>query len=157
MEETTTRKPRKSGGGKPYRMYALAAIVLIILAGGGYFGYKYYQSKQNSPAAQAAQADAEKKTILGQLSKLMVLPAGDPVLFKVNDQETMRKQQAFFKDTLNGDVLLVFQESSKAVIFRPSSGMIVNVGPINFDQTKTSATDTAPKTTTTSSTTTTKK
>lgn len=133
MEETT-RKSRKSSGGKPYRIYVIVALLLIIIAGGGYFGYRYWQTKQNSPEAQAAQADEEKKKILSELSQLMVLPEGDPVLFKVNDEETMRKQQAFFKDTRNDDVLLVFQASGKAIIFRPSTKMIVNVGPVNFDQ-----------------------
>jgi hypothetical protein len=83
----------------------------------------------------------------------MVLPEGDPVLFKVNDQETMRKQQAFFKDTMNDDVLLVFQQSSKAIIYRPSTNMIVNVGPINFDQTKTGTSAPTTPTTPTASTT----
>lgn len=135
MEQGSTKKGGK-GKAMPYRMYALALLSIIVLGAGGYFGYKYYQSKQASPEAQAAQADAEKKTVLDKLAKLMVLPEGDPVLFKVNDQDTMRKQQAFFKDTMNGDVLLVFQASSKAIIYRPSTNMVVNVGPINFDQTK---------------------
>ena len=156
MEETTTRKTRKGTSNKSYRMYLVILAAILVLGAGGYFGYKYYQAKQTSPQAQAAQADAEKKTVLAQLSKLMVLPEGDPVLFKVNDEATMRKQQAFFKDTKNDDVLLVFQASSKAIIFRPSTNMIVNVGPINFDQNaatnpKTSAI--ASSTTTTSTTT----
>jgi hypothetical protein len=105
---------------------------------GGYYGYAYWQKNYASPEAkaqaEAAAADKEKSEILAKLSKLMVLPEGEPVLFKVSNEETMRKQQAFFKDTKNDDVLLVFQKSSKAIIYRPSENMIVNVGPINFDQ-----------------------
>jgi hypothetical protein len=137
MEQETVKKTRKSTR-RPYRVYLLAVLAIILLGAGGYYGYKYYQENYSSPeakaAAEAAAADAEKQEILAELSKLMVLPAGDPVLFKVNDEETMKKQQAFFKDTKNEDVLLVFQESSKAIIYRPSTKMIVNVGPINFDQ-----------------------
>lgn len=138
-------------------MYAGLIIVLLLLAGGGYFGYKYWQAKQSSnPQVQAAQADAEKKNVLAQLGKLMVLPEGDPVLFKVNDEVTMRKQQAFFKDTKNDDVLLVFQASGKAIIYRPSTNVIVNAGPVNFDQ-NTAAAPNTPKVTASSTTTTTKK
>lgn len=132
MEETTTKRAKKVN--KPYRKYLIALVLVILLGVGGYFGWMKYQEMQNSPEAQAAKADAEKKDILAELGKLMVLPEGDPVLFKVNDEETMKKQQAFFKDTKNDDVLLVFQESSKAIIYRPSTGVIVNVGPINFDK-----------------------
>ncbi len=70
----------------------------------------------------------------------MVLPEGDPVLFKVSNAEVMRSQQAFFKDTKNDDVLLVFQQSGKAIIFRPSEKIIVNAGPVNFDQAQSSDT-----------------
>ena len=157
MEQETTRKPRKAATKTPYRAYLLVVLAIVILGGGGYYGYNYWQKNYASAdakaVADAAKADAEKKAILEKLSKLMVLPAGDPVLFKVNDEETMKKQQAFFKDTKNDDVLLVFQESSKAIIFRPSTNMIVNVGPINFDQNQAkSATETTTTDKTASST-----
>lgn len=144
--------------GKPYRMYLITIIILlIVVGGGGYYGWKYWQARQNSPEAQAAQADAEKAKILASLSKLMVLPEGDPVLFKVSNQEVMRKQQAFFKDTMNDDVLLVYQQSGKAIIYRPSQNVIVNVGPVNFDQNGTPANNTTNSAATTGTSTSTKK
>jgi len=154
-EETTmTKKSVKKGSAMPpYRMYVIALVVLLLMLGGGYYGWMKYQEMYNSPAAQeqaaAAAADAEKKEVLEKLSKLMVLPEGDPVLFKVSDQEQMRKQQAFFKDTMNDDVLLVFQQSSKAIIYRPSTNLVVNVGPINFDQNQEAAKTTTNTTVTT--------
>lgn len=136
--EQETKKTRKGGNSIPYRFYLLGVVViLLVVGGGGYYGYMYWQASQNSPEAQVAQAEEEKKAVLDQLSKLMVLPEGDPVLFKVSNEEVMRQQQAFFKDTKNDDVLLVFQESGKAIIFRPSQNMIVNAGPVNFDQNQT--------------------
>lgn len=132
--EQETKKTRKAGNSTPYRFYLLGLILIAAIAGGAYYGYTMWQAKQNSPEAQAAQADEEKKVVLDQLRKLMVLPEGDPVLFKVSNEEVMRQQQAFFKDAKNDDVLLVFQESGKAIIFRPSENMIVNAGPVNFDQ-----------------------
>ena len=110
--EQDSKKARKSSSSKPYRTYLMGVVGLLVLAGAGYYGYTYWKTNMASPEAaaeaQAAEADAEKAKILAQLGKLMVLPAGDPVLFKVNDEETMKKQQAFFKDTKNDDVLLVF-------------------------------------------------
>lgn len=119
----------------PYRYYLIIGIVVFgIIGGGGYFGFKWWQAYKNSPEVLVKKADEEKVKILASLGKLMVMPEGDPVLFKVNDQEVMRKQQAFFKDTKNDDILLVFQQSGKAILYRPSTNVIVNVGPVNFDQ-----------------------
>lgn len=132
--EQETKKTRKSSAKVPYRFYIFGILILVLLGGGGYYGYSYWQASQNSPEAQAAAAEEEKQAVLSQLRNLMILPEGDPVLFKVSNEEVMRQQQAFFKDTKNDDVLLVFQESGKAIIFRPSENKIVNSGPVNFDQ-----------------------
>lgn len=122
------------------RIYLFGLLALIILLLGSYFGWMKYKTYQNTSepekvaAQQAAAADLEKSKILTALGKLMVLPAGDPVLFKVSNADVMKKQQQFFKDTQNDDVLLVFQQAAKAIIYRPSSNVVVNVGPVNFDQ-----------------------
>lgn len=144
-EETTKKTTRKQQ--TPYRVYLLALVGLVVLGGASYFGWMKYNQMYNSPeavtAAQVAEAEAEKKVILDDISKLMLLPEGDPVLFKVSDKEQMRKQQAFFKDTENDDVLLVFQASGKAIIYRPSSKTIINVGPVNFDNNAAPSTSTS--------------
>jgi hypothetical protein len=144
--EQESKKTKKIANRVPYRFYLLALVLLLVVVGGGYFGYRYWQNRQASPEVQAAKAEEEKQKILGQLGKLMILPAGDPVLFKVSNQEVMRTQQAFFKDTKNDDVLLVFQEGGKAILFRPSEGIIVNSGPVNFDQNQATKSTTASTT-----------
>jgi hypothetical protein len=70
---------------------------------------------------------------------LTVLPEEEPVLFTVNDAVLLKSQQAFFKDAENGDVLLVFQTSGKALIYRESSDKIINAGPVSFQQPTTPA------------------
>lgn len=139
--EQETKKSRKNNN-KPYRVYLFGVVGLIIIVITGYFGYSYWQKNYASPDAQAEkqaqEAEEEKQKILASLGKLMILPEGDPVLFKVSNEEVMRKQQAFFKDAKNDDVLLVFQQSGKAIIFRPSANLVVNAGPVNFDQNATS-------------------
>ena len=146
-EETTKRTTKKQQA--PYRVYLIAVVGLIVLAGVGYFGWMKYNQVYNSPEAvtakQVAEAEAEKKVIMDSISKVMLLPEGDPVLFKVSNKDQMRAQQAFFKDTENDDVLLVFQESGKAIIYRPSTKTIINVGPVNFDNKAAPTTSTSTK------------
>jgi uncharacterized protein HemX len=117
----------------------IAVVALIVLAGAGYYGYNYYQAQQNTPEAQAAKLEAQKTEILAKIKALTVLPEEEPVLFTVNDAVLLKSQQAFFKDAENGDVLLVFQTSGKALIYRESSDKIINAGPVSFQQPTTPA------------------
>lgn len=115
----------------------IAAIAVIVLVGGGYYGYKYWETRQNSPEVQAAKLEEEKKEIITKIKELTVLPEEEPVLFTVNDANLLKSQQAFFKDAENGDVLLVFQTSGKALIYREATNKIVNSGPVSFQQPET--------------------
>lgn len=149
MNEETTKKTTKKAQSTPYRVYAIYLVVLLVLVAAGYFGWMKYNQVYNSPeavtAAQVAEVEEEKKEIMNDISKFMLLPEGDPVLFKVSNKDQMRAQQAFFKDTENDDVLLVFQESGKAIIYRPSSKTIINVGPVNFDNNAAPTTSTSTR------------
>ena len=121
----------------------IAIVVAVIVIAGGYFGYKSYQARQNTPAAQAANLTAQKNNIISKIKQLTVLPSEEPVLFTVNDAALLKSQQAFFKDAANGDVLLVFQTSGKALIYRESTNKIINSGPVSFQQPATPAKTTA--------------
>lgn len=112
-------------------IYVVAVVVLVVA---GYFGWMKYQGIQNSPEAQAAAAQEQKTALIAKVKALTVLPEEEPVLFTVNDANLLKTQQAFFKDAQNGDVLMVFQKDSKALIFRESTNQIINAGPISFQQ-----------------------
>ena len=75
---------------------------------------------------------AEIRTeVLEVLSDIMILPEDvTPVLATVADSETLRAEQAFYAKVEDGDILLVFQISQQAVIYRPSEHKIVNAGSL---------------------------
>jgi uncharacterized membrane protein len=112
----------------------IGAVVLVVVLVGGYYGWNSYQAMQNSPEAQAAKLEEQKNAIINKIKALTVLPEEEPVLFTVNDANLLKSQQAFFKDAENGDVLLVFQTAGKALIYRESTGQIINAGPVSFQQ-----------------------
>lgn len=107
---------------------------LIVVLAGGYFGWSSYQAMQASPEVQAAKLEEQKVGIINKIKLLTVLPEEEPVLFTVNDAVLLKGQQAFFKDAENGDVLLVFQTSGKALIYREATDKIINAGPVSFQQ-----------------------
>lgn len=112
----------------------LMVIVLVVLVVVAYFGYSYWTKQNNSPEAQAQKLQEQKNTILEKVGALVEVPNEEPVMFTVNDANLLKSQQAFFKDAENGDVLLVYQTNSKAIIYREKTNKIVNSGPVSFQQ-----------------------
>lgn len=111
-------------------IYIVAAVVLLVAIGAaGLFAKKYYDLKANPN--QASQEDTKK--ITDKVGKLYQLPKDEtPILGKVKDKEKL-KDQAFFKDSQNGDDLLIYQKARVAVIYRDGENKLINVGPIAID------------------------
>ncbi len=74
------------------------------------------------------------EAVLQAVSELMILPdEPEPIIALVADAARLQAEQAFYRGAENGDMLLVFPQSRQAVIYRPSSNKIVNVGPLIVD------------------------
>jgi hypothetical protein len=81
------------------------------------------------------QQQAEVQEAIKNISRHMIVPQNDqPVLAKVADAAALAKQQAFFAKAQNGDQLVIFPSSGQAILYRPSTDLLVNVGPIQFSQ-----------------------
>lgn len=102
----------------------LLAVFLATAAAAGYF---YYQLKR--PMMSSGQ-DQELGRITGEVGKLMELPQGTPTLATVTDKEKL-VTQPFFQRAENGDKVLFFTDAQKAVLYRPSTGKIIDVATIN--------------------------
>lgn len=124
----------------------LIGIILFL----GAFYYKAHYSK----ASIEKRAQAETIRLVKEVRKIMVLPETDiPAVFDIQDPVLLTSQQAFFAGAEKGDKLLVYPQLGKAIVYSPKRKMIVNVGPVTFDQSKPAATNTslqqAPSTSTT--------
>ncbi len=119
----------------------LAVLLGAALSVAGYFYYQYRHS--------AAVASAEEIADLTQeIGKVMLLPEGEtPTLATVTDKEKLA-EQAFFQNAENGDKVLIYSQSGRAILYRPSTKKIVDVTTVNVTQptTKTETT-TAPQST----------
>jgi len=73
--------------------------------------------------------DQEALELVTQLSKVIILPKEKPSLALVTDI-TQLKDQKFFQNAQNGDKLLIFINAKKAIIYRPATKQIVDIGPI---------------------------
>ena len=76
----------------------------------------------------------EVNTLLEEVGKLMTLPTDEkPTIATVSDAEKV-KTQSFFKLAQNGDKVLIFANTKKAILYRPSEKKIVEVGTVNLNQ-----------------------
>lgn len=113
----------------------IGGIIILILALAG--GALIYRKIAGTPEARAK---AETVKLVKEVKKLMLLPESDvPAVFDIQDPTLLASQQAFFVGAQKGDKLLVYPQIGKAIIFSPSRHIIINVGPVTFDQAKNSA------------------
>lgn len=125
--EATSGKRRRKG-----KKVITTILVIITLAMFGVSGVLFRKLQQYKKNPQVV-AQEETQYVVGQVSKLMSLPANEqPTLATVHDKDKL-KDQPFFSDAQNGDKLLVYTNAKKAIIFRIKEDKIINVGPIAID------------------------
>lgn len=112
----------------------LWVILIGIAAGGAYFGYHYYQKYQQVKQNPDIITKEETNWLVDRVSRLMTLPTDEvPTIATVVDKEKL-KDQSFFANSENGDKVLVYTKAKKAILYRPNTDKIIEVGPVNTDQ-----------------------
>ncbi len=110
----------------------ILVVIIIALALIGNYAYGKYTGTADY---KTKKDQAEAANLVSAVSKLMLLPADEtPAIFVVQDPNQLISQQPFFKGAQKDDRLMVYQKSGKAILYSPSRNMIVNVGPVTFDQ-----------------------
>jgi hypothetical protein len=131
--------------GKNLKIVLLALAILIVGGLVVWGGYSYFEIQRLRDPAELQrqtelQAEAETQALAEKISKLMQLPEGDPVVATVTDKDKLA-DQPFFVSAENGDKVLIFSESSVAVIYRESDNKIINYGPIAITSDEATATE----------------
>lgn len=107
----------------PFAVIVTILILVGVLVGGGATYFLVGRKPMES----------EVKQIVDKVSRLMELPEDEePTLATISDKEKL-KDQAFFLNAQNGDKVLVYAKAGKAILYRPSTGKIVEVAPLNIE------------------------
>lgn len=105
----------------------LTFFVVLVLAILSLYFYRQYRAEQAQNPAR------EVEETVAAVSELMELPAGEtPTLATVTEREKLTTQ-TFFKYAENGDKVLIYLQSRRAILYRPSSNKIIDVTTINTD------------------------
>lgn len=104
-------------------------LVIVLLIFIGLSGFLYYKLKkvENSKTVDTKE---EIKSLVDKVSRLYLIPQNEePTIATVSDPQVL-KDQSFFTLAEKGDKVLIFNRSSKAVLYRPSIDKIVEIAPI---------------------------
>lgn len=114
------------------KIFLGVVLVLLILAPSAYFYQKSQDAerKLNNPSEANRQVVDEIKKKVG---RHILLPTDEqPTLVTVTDVSKV-KGQTFFANAENGDKALVYTQARKAVLYRPSKDIVIEVAPLNVD------------------------
>lgn len=121
----------KSAGNKSKIFLIIAGILVVLLAGAAIYFFIKYQGIKKNPN-QVAQAEVNR--IVKLVGQLIALPNDEsPTLATIKDKDQL-KDQPFFANAQNGDVILIYTKAKKAIVYREKGNKIINVGPISIDQ-----------------------
>lgn len=119
----------KSKRGKIAMLIGVVAILVIVIL----VLLPYVQ--KGKEVREQEKIEKEVAALVKDISVHAIMPEETPVVFTVTDVEALVKEQQFFAGAVNGDKLLIFPQAVKAVIYSPDRDIIVNMGPVTFDQT----------------------
>lgn len=112
----------------PLFMSILVAIVAASVVVG------YVVGHANGPSTVKTSASGPQG-LLAEINKTYKLPLDEqPTIVTIKDQDQL-KDQTFFKDAKNGDKLVMYSNAKLAIIYRAAEHKLINVGPINYNET----------------------
>ena len=104
-------------------------IFLAIIIGFFYKHPSYYFSPD-------VIAESEGKTLAKKVGELVFLPQDEvPTVAKVSNPSLL-KEQAFFNDAKVGDVVLIYTNAKKAILYDPVANKIVNMSTLSMGSIK---------------------
>lgn len=105
-------------------------LLLVAVLTSVYFFNKYQESKKSVNTQVSASRELDQ--VIKAVGKLMELPKGEtPTLATVSDKSKLANQD-FFKNSENGDKVLIYEQAKKAILYRPSTNKIIEVAPVNL-------------------------
>lgn len=134
----------EAAAAKKRRVTTVALRALGVLVVTGSLGTAAYFYSEYKKVTEIRTPEAELESLVADISEHFELPTSEtPTLATVTDREKLSGQE-FFASSQNGDKVLLYQEGRKAILYRPSTGKIVNVAPIGIQEPTPATSEPAP-------------
>lgn len=109
-------------------------IVIVILVALGLFASEYMNTRDqlNQLKNPKTAGQTEIQIVTDQVGKSVDLPGTEtPTLATVSDASKL-KNQAFFKNAENGDKVLIYTKTGRALLYRPSSKKVIEYSNVSL-------------------------
>lgn len=140
MEQTLDSEPKTRTSKKTLRkiLKPVLMIGILFVLLGGIFRFTPLGEKLPLPQFvksfvaqdETAKQARETKELLEKVARHMVLPQEEPIIATVQDKDVLVKEQKFFEGAENGDILFIFPQAAKAVIYSKKKDILINAGPL---------------------------
>jgi hypothetical protein len=109
-------------------------LILVLIGTAALFGFLYFRSRaelhQARQASLANTAD-EARALVKKIGIHIALPSEKPTIATVENTKKLANQ-VFFKNARNGDKVLMYTQSKKAILYRPSEDKVIEVAYLNI-------------------------
>ena len=139
-KDIDTKVEKKNGkdkkGVKKETKRIITLVIFIIILAGIIFGIFVLVRGLSSPSPENPQEDQlaiqkEIEDVIEKIGNHLILPEGEtPTMATVVDAATLIEEQPFYRNTIDGDKVLIYTQNQQAIIYSPSRDIIVNVGPV---------------------------
>jgi len=112
----------------------LFGLLIIIAVLGIGVAYNFYDKYQKITKDQNIEVKKETDALVKAVGRLIELPTNEtPTVATITDIDKLANQSFFMKGE-NGDRLLAYSMAKTAILYRPSTGKIINVAPITVNE-----------------------
>lgn len=127
------RRAEKAAGGKVKLAALVVALILVAIGGWMILGQG---TAKPIVAKDGKLTETQSREVKSRVEKLIKTPQEEPVMAVVTAADSLIKEQPFYQGVSNGDILLIYPQSGKAILFSATKNMLLNVGPVQVgDQT----------------------
>lgn len=115
------------------RQHKKKILLLLVVVLFGVLVWKYLDARRELRRYRDPKVavEEETKSTENEVAKVMILPQGEqPTVANISDVGKL-KDKPFFANAHNGDVVLIYQQAKRAIIYRPSTKQIVEVATYN--------------------------
>ena len=117
---------------KNRQFFISAGIIFLALAAGGGVYWQLAATRQTPTTSSADTNDSsELSSIVSQIKQLVDIPSNEtPTVAEITNQDKVRAQP-FFVSAQTGDKVLIFADSKKVILYRPSTGKVINIASLS--------------------------
>jgi hypothetical protein len=114
------------------RWWWVVVIVVVVFGALAFFAYNYLDTRNKLVQLQGG--DTETQQLVNKITQYLELPQETPTLATISEASKVQ-DQAFFKNAQTGDKVLIYPEAGRALLYRPSSGKVIEYSRVNLNTT----------------------